>query len=83
MLEIGGSGCESLLTPTFNKEWDLGFPGQIAAHHPGAIHIVIGDSAGFHHKKHEEPLPEKLRIITLPAYSPGLNPVEILMRGCP
>jgi len=77
-LEVGGSGSEFLFTPTLNKEWDLGFLRQIAAHDPEAIHIVIGDGAGFHHKKDEEPLPEKIRIITLPAYSPELNPVEKL-----
>ena len=77
-LEVGGSGSEFLFTPTLNKEWDLGFLGQIAAHDPEAIHIVIGDGAGFHHKKDEEPLPGKVRIITLPAYSPELNPVEKL-----
>ena len=77
-LEVGGSGSEFLFTPTLNKEWDLGFLGQIAAHDPEAIPIVIGDGAGFHRKKDEEPLPGKIRIITLPAYSPELNPVEKL-----
>ena len=77
-MEVGGSGSEFLFTPALNKEWDLGFLGQIAAHDPAAIHIVIGDGAGFHHKKDEEPLPENVRIITLPAYSPELNPVEKL-----
>ena len=77
-LEVGGSGSEFLFTPALNKEWDLGFLRQIAAHDPGAIHIVIGDGAGFHHKEGEEPLPGKVRIITLPAYSPELNPVEKL-----
>ena len=61
-----------------NKQWDMGFLGQIAAHDPEAIHIVIGDGAGFHHKENEEPLLERIKIITLPAYSPELNPVEKL-----
>jgi transposase len=39
---------------------------------------VIGDGAGFHHRKDEESLPENSKIITLPAYSPELNPVEKL-----
>lgn len=77
-LEVGGSGSEFLFTPTLNKQWDRGFLEQIAAHDPEAIHIVIGDGAGFHHKKDEKALPDKLRIITLPAYSPELNPVEKL-----
>jgi transposase len=77
-LEVGGGGSEFLFTPTLNKEWDLGFLSQIAAHDPEAVHVVIGDGAGFHHKKNEGALPEKVRIITLPAYSPELNPVEKL-----
>ena len=52
--------------------------GAIAAHDPDSIHVVIEDGAGFHHKKGEEALPEKIRIITRPAYSPELNPVEKL-----
>ena len=77
-LEIGGSSSEFLFAPTLNKEWDPGFLDQIAAHDPEAVHIVIGDGAGFHHKKGEGTLPEKVRIITLPAYGPELNPVEKL-----
>lgn len=38
----------------------------------------MGDGAGFHHRKEEESLPENINIITLPAYSPELNPVEKL-----
>ncbi|HBE21989.1 MAG TPA: hypothetical protein DDW21_00710, partial [Verrucomicrobiales bacterium] len=30
------------------------------------------------HRKEEEPLTENIKIITLPAYSPELNPVEKL-----
>jgi len=43
------------------------------------MHVIIGDGAGFHHREnieHEDPLPENVRIITLPAYSPELNPME-------
>jgi len=77
-LEVGGSGSEFLYTPSLNKEWDIEFLRQISAHDPQATHIVIGDGAGFHHKKDEDPLPENIKIITLPAYSPELNPVEKL-----
>jgi len=77
-LEVGGSGSEFLFSPTVNKECDLSFLKQIADHDPNSIHIVIGDGAGFHHKKNEECLPERVKIITLPAYCPELNPVEKL-----
>ena len=78
VLEVGGFCSELLFTPTLNKQWDRGFLGQIADHDPEAIHVVIGDGAGFHHKKDDESLPANVRIITLPAYSPELNPVEKL-----
>lgn len=40
------------------------------------MHVVIGDGAGFHNKKNEPEIPENIRIITLPPYSPELNPSE-------
>lgn len=70
-LEVGGGGSEFLFTPALNKQWDRGFLEQIAAYDPEAIHVVIGDGTGFRHRKDEQELPEKIRIITLPAYSPA------------
>ena len=40
------------------------------------MHVVIGDGAGFHHRDGGCELPRNLKIITLPAYSSELNPVE-------
>jgi transposase len=77
-LEVGGNASEFLFTPCLNKDWGLAFLRQISAHDPQATHIVIGDGAGLHHRKDEEPLPDNVKIITLPAYSPELNPVEKL-----
>ena len=77
-LEVGGDGAEFLFTPSLNKQWDLGFLEQITKSEPEAIHVVIGDGAGFHHKKADEALPANVRIITLPAYCPELNPAEKL-----
>lgn len=80
-LQIGGGGSEFLLSPTVNKRADQYFLEQISNRDPHAIHVVIGDGAGFHHReggKGSEQLPENIRIITLPPYSPELNPVEKL-----
>lgn len=80
-LQIGGGGCEFLLSPTVNKEADRHFMEQISQRDPRAMHVVIGDGAGFHHRdggKGSETLPENVRLITLPPYSPELNPVEKL-----
>ena len=77
-LEVGGSSCEFLYTPHLNKQWDLIFLNQLSKSDPTSVHVVVGDGAGFHHKRSDEALPANIRIITLPAYSPELNPAEKL-----
>ena len=77
-LEVDGSGAEFLFTPSLNKQWDLGFLNQLSESNPEATHVVIGDGAGFHHKGTDKQLPQNIRIITLPAYCPELNPAEKL-----
>ena len=75
-LEVGGGASEFLYSPTVNKEADVHFLNQIAESDEDAMHVVIGDGAGFHHRNGGGELPANLKIITLPAYSPELNPVE-------
>lgn len=43
---------------------------------PPAVHVLIQDGGGFHLTDGHEGLPDNVRIITLPPYSPELNPVE-------
>lgn len=80
-IEVGGNGSEFLYTDCLGKEADAQFIKQVAESAPGKIHVIIGDGAGFHHKEHQEhgsALPENVRILTLPPYSPELNPIEKL-----
>lgn len=80
-LQVGGGGSEFFFSPQVNKSADVIFLEQISKRDPYAIHVVIGDGAGFHHKEgqdHVGILPENVRILTLPPYSPELNPVEKL-----
>ena len=80
-LQVGGGGSEFLFSPTVNKHADKTFLEQISRRDPYAIHVVIGDGAGFHHRdggKGSDQLPKNIRLLTLPAYSPELNPVEKL-----
>lgn len=77
-LEVGGAGSEFLFTPNLNKQWDRYFLEQLSNHDQDSVHVVIGDGAGFHHREGEEALPDNIRLITLPPYSPELNPVEKL-----
>lgn len=77
-LEVGGAGAEFIFTPTLNKDSDLGFLNLIGQSVPDAIHVVIGDGAGFHHKNGDARLPGNVKIISLPPYCPELNPTEKL-----
>ena len=45
---------------------------------PAALHVVIQDQAGFHLPAHDPRVPQNLRLLPLPPYSPELNPVEKL-----
>lgn len=77
-LEVGGDSSEFLFTPNLNKQWDMNFLEQISNSDLSSVHVIIGDGAGFHHKKSDAALPANVRIITLPAYCPELNPAEKL-----
>ena len=80
-IEIEGSGSEFLYTNCLGKEADALFINQVAASDPNKIHVNIGDGAGFHHKEGQDNgslLPDNVRILTLPPYSPELNPIEKL-----
>ena len=80
-VEVEGSGSEFLYTDGLSKDFDAAFIEQVAASSPDKIHVIIGDGAGFHHKEGQENegvLPDNVRVITLPPYSPELNPIEKL-----
>ena len=78
-MEVSTGKGEFLYTDGVLKCFDRAFIEQIAKSDPNKIHVIIGDGAGFHHREnadHEEPLPDNVRILTLPPYSPELNPME-------
>lgn len=77
-LEVGRAGAEFCYLNTVSLECGGLFLGQIAARDPGSIHVVIYDGAGFHHRDRAPALPDNVRIVSLPPYSPELNPVEKL-----
>jgi transposase len=62
--------------PGVNKASSAAFLQEIAKADPESIHVIIQDQAGFHLKESEESLPENVRLLPLPPYSPELNPVE-------
>ena len=64
--------------PGVNQQWDQRYLEDLAGTEPEAIHVVIRDQAGFHLKDGDPRLPQSIRIIDLPPYSPELNPCEQL-----
>lgn len=77
-LEVGGNGAQFLYAESVGLEWNSAFLAQVASHDPESLHVVIYDGAGFHHRDGRAELPANVRVLTLPAYSPELNPVEKL-----
>jgi transposase len=65
-----------LLAGSVDLATEIQFYRQVAQSDPAAMHLMIQDGAGFHLRDGDERLPDNLRIVTLPAYSPELNPVE-------
>ena len=66
-------------TPSVSMEWTRAFLEQIKTQYPDYEHIVVWDGAGFHPKdSSHEMIPEGMHIVTLPPYSPELNPIEKL-----
>jgi len=43
---------------------------------PAAVHVLIRGGVGFHLPDGHDDLTDNVRIVTLPPYSPELNPVE-------
>ena len=78
-LEVGGANsCEFSILPTVSKEATRLHLEQIANSDPEAVHVLIWDGAGFHHRDGDKDIPHNMRVIQLPAYSPELNPPEKL-----
>ena len=80
-IEVEGNGSEFLYADGLGKDMDAAFITQVSKSAPDKIHVIVGDGAGFHHKEgqdHQDALPDNIRILTLPPYSPELNPIEKL-----
>ena len=60
-------------------QWTRAFLEQLKLQYPDYEHIVIWDGAGFHPRdSSHEMIPSGIHIVTLPPYSPELNPIEKL-----
>ena len=66
-----------LLSPYLNTQIVNTFFGQFSREVDPDVHVVmVWDQAGFHTSK-ELKIPQNMTIITLPAYSPELNPADV------
>ena len=78
-LDCTSGAAEFLYTPTVNLKWTEQFLKQLHACDANSEHIVVWDGAGFHPKSSDHmQVPEGIHLISLPPYSPELNPIEKL-----
>lgn len=75
-LDVVTGAAEFAYTPTVSLEWTREFLKQLVATDPEAVHVVIWDNAGYHPLPGDAGLPDGIRVLPLPAYSPELNPTE-------
>ena len=69
---------EFLFAESVDQEHLACYYEQIGRSDPAAMHVIVQDGAGFHLRDGDPRLPENVRIILLPPYSPELNPAEKL-----
>ena len=67
--------ADTLVLPDMAVDCNQLFVDEIGRRHPDELVILVGDGAGSHTTP-KLTLPENVRLITLPPYSPQLNPVE-------
>ena len=77
-LDIVSGQAHFCQIPGVNLAWDRIYLEDLAATDRQAIHVLIRDQAGFHLRDGDARLPDNVRIIDLPPYSPELNPCEQL-----
>ena len=73
---VGLTRTQFLLAETVDVVHELAFYRQVGRSDPAAMHVLLQDGAGYHLQDGDARLPDNMRIVTLPAYSPELNPVE-------
>jgi transposase len=66
---------DSLILPHVNTDCMQIFLNEISRRYPNERIVMVFDGAGWHRSKKLK-LPENIKLLPLPAYSPELNPVE-------
>jgi len=65
----------SLVLPEVDSVAMSIFLAEVARHHTDEFLLIVLDGAGWHHSQ-ELVVPDNVRLLPLPPYSPQLNPVE-------
>lgn len=68
---------DSLILPVVNAHTMSLFLAEVAQRHADEFVLMVLDGAGWHHTLHLV-IPENMRLVHLPPYSPELNPPEHL-----
>jgi transposase len=68
---------DSPVLPHVNGDCMGLFPAEIGERYPADNIVMVLDGAGWH-KSHSMPIPDNIRLLSLPPYSPELNPVKYL-----
>jgi transposase len=72
---VSDGTMDSLILPHVNGDCMQIFLDEVAARHPNDRIVMVLDGAGWH-KNESLMIPDNLRLLCLPPYSPELNPVE-------
>jgi transposase len=76
-VSVSDGELDTLIMPHVNSDCMQIFVEEISSRHPEERIVMIMDGAGWH-KASSLKIPENMRIVFLPPYSPELNPVEHL-----
>jgi transposase len=76
-VDVASGKMDSLILPHVNGACMQIFLDEVASRHPQERIVMILDGAGWHQAK-DLKVPANLRLLSLPPYSPELNPVEHL-----
>jgi transposase len=74
-VSVANGELDTLILPHINSTCMQLFLNEVATRHPGERLVMILDGAGWH-KASALKVPENMRLVYLPPYSPELNPVE-------
>jgi transposase len=74
-VSIGGGQWDSLILPQVNTDCMQIFLDEISNRYANERIVMVLDGAGWHKSKTLK-IPQNMKLLSLPPYSPELNPVE-------